>query len=111
MAGRGGVTRPRGWDGVVPPDPAVLRLGAALQWEEAQEPLHLDIDTRKAGGGEIKALLWYQGESDASTHHDAEAYGEKMEALIKNVRNDLGLPSLPVIPSTELFLCPLLNRA
>ncbi|KAF7847841.1 hypothetical protein BT93_L2525 [Corymbia citriodora subsp. variegata] len=49
------------------------------------------------GGGEIKALLWYQGESDASTQHDAEAYGGKMEALIKNVRDDLGLPSLPVI--------------
>ncbi|KAF8020156.1 hypothetical protein BT93_G0764 [Corymbia citriodora subsp. variegata] len=169
MAGRGGVTRHHGWDRVVPPecrpDPSILRLSADLRWEEACEPLHRDIDTRKTcgvgpgmafanalrerrgggdagavvglvpcavggtairewergghlyesmvkraresvkdgggggggGGGEIKALLWYQGESDASTQHDAEAYGGKMEALIKNVRDDLGLPSLPVI--------------
>lgn len=162
MSGYGGVTRHHGWDGVVSPecrpDPSVLRLSADLRWEEAREPLHRDIGTRKAcgvgpgmafanavrerggvagmavglvpcavggtairqwargeelyesmvrrarasvrdggGGGEIKALLWYQGESDTSTQHDAEAYGEKMEALIKNVRDDLGLPSLPVI--------------
>ncbi|XP_030518794.2 probable carbohydrate esterase At4g34215 [Rhodamnia argentea] len=160
MAGRGGVTRHHGWDGVVPPecrpDPSVLRLSAALLWEEAREPLHRDIDTRKtcgvgpgmafanalrergggggAGrvglvpcavggtairewargghlyesmvrraresvkdGGEIKALLWYQGESDTAAEHDAEAYRGNMEALIKDVRGDLGLPSLPVI--------------
>ncbi|XP_030472598.2 probable carbohydrate esterase At4g34215 [Syzygium oleosum] len=165
MAGRGGVTRHHGWDGVVPPecrpDPSFLRLTAALRWEEAREPLHRDIDTRKTcgvgpgmafanalrergvgaggaavvvglvpcavggtairewargehlyesmvrraresvkdggGGGEIKALLWYQGESDTSAEHDAEAYRGSMEALIKNVRGDLGLPSLPVI--------------
>lgn len=48
-------------------------------------------------GGEIKALLWYQGESDTSTQHDAEAYPGKMESLIRNVREDLALPSLPII--------------
>ncbi|XP_048134902.1 probable carbohydrate esterase At4g34215 [Rhodamnia argentea] len=161
MVGHGGFTRGHGWDGVVPPesrpDPSVLRLSAALLWEEAREPLHRDIPTGKtrgvgpgmafanalrergggAGrvgrvglvpcavgstairkwargghlyesmvrraresvkdGGEIKALLWYQGESDTAAEHDAEAYRGNMEALIKNVRGDLGLPSLPVI--------------
>ncbi|KAF5745593.1 carbohydrate esterase [Tripterygium wilfordii] len=48
-------------------------------------------------GGEIKALLWYQGESDTSSAHDAEAYQVNMERLIKNVREDLNLPSLPFI--------------
>ncbi|TVU13377.1 hypothetical protein EJB05_40429, partial [Eragrostis curvula] len=42
MAGNGGVHN-RTWDGVVPPecapDPRILRLSAALQWEEAREPL------------------------------------------------------------------------
>ncbi|XVF45074.1 hypothetical protein PTKIN_Ptkin02bG0176400 [Pterospermum kingtungense] len=46
---------------------------------------------------EIKALLWYQGESDTLSYHDAEAYKGNMERLIHNVREDLGLPSLPVI--------------
>ncbi|KAK7343480.1 hypothetical protein VNO77_12254 [Canavalia gladiata] len=46
---------------------------------------------------EIKALLWFQGESDTSTEHDAEAYKHNMETLIHNVREDLNLPSLPII--------------
>ncbi|XP_004136956.1 probable carbohydrate esterase At4g34215 [Cucumis sativus] len=49
------------------------------------------------GGGEIKAILWFQGESDTSTEHDADAYQGNMEALVANVRRDLALPSLPII--------------
>ncbi|KAK7280330.1 hypothetical protein RJT34_25393 [Clitoria ternatea] len=164
MAGRGGVTRNQHhtpnkyWDGVVPPecrpDPSILRLTAALKWEPAHEPLHVDIDTAKicgvgpgmsfanalrprvvapvglvpcAVGGtaikewargehlyenmvkrakesvkgndncEMKALLWYQGESDTSTQYDAEAYKLNMENLIHNIRQDLNLPFLPII--------------
>ncbi|XVE93429.1 hypothetical protein REPUB_Repub01dG0191700 [Reevesia pubescens] len=158
MAGRGGVSKHHHhWDGFVPsdcqPHPSIIRLSAKLNWEQAREPLHCDIDTGKVCGvgpgmsfanavrellggecvglvpcavggtaikewargqplyesmvkrskeslkseGEIKALLWYQGESDASSHHDAEAYKGNMEKLIHNVREDLGLPSLPVI--------------
>ncbi|GAB4838767.1 hypothetical protein Ancab_028309 [Ancistrocladus abbreviatus] len=41
--------------------------------------------TKKGEGGEVKALLWYQGESDTLTHHDAEAYQGKMEKLISDV--------------------------
>lgn len=48
-------------------------------------------------GGEIKGLLWYQGESDTSTQHDADAYHENLVRLIENVRHDLALPSLPII--------------
>lgn len=51
----------------------------------------------KDGRGEITALLWYQGESDTSHLHDAEAYQGKMEKLIHDVRRDLCLPSLPII--------------
>ncbi|TQD95416.1 hypothetical protein C1H46_018974 [Malus baccata] len=45
----------------------------------------------------IKGLLWYQGESDTSTPHDADAYRGNMTKLIENVREGLGLPSLPII--------------
>lgn len=164
MAGRGGVTKHHHWDGVVPhecqPHPSILRFSAELHWEPAREPLHADIDTKKAcgvgpgmsfanavvaraegervglvpcavggtaikewargeelyesmvarskesvnkSGGRIKALLWYQGESDASTDHDAEAYQQNMEAFISNVREDLELPSLPIIQVTVRF--------
>ncbi|RZB43674.1 putative carbohydrate esterase [Glycine soja] len=165
MAGRGGVIRDannrKRWDGVVPPesrsDPSILRLSATLQWEPANEPLHVDIDSRKACGvgpgmvfanallrrrvvvgelglvpcavggtamkewargeelyenmvkrakesvkerensSEIKAVLWFQGESDAINEEDAAAYKVNMETLIHNVRQDLNLPSLPII--------------
>uniref|UniRef100_A0A0D9W337 Sialate O-acetylesterase domain-containing protein n=1 Tax=Leersia perrieri TaxID=77586 RepID=A0A0D9W337_9ORYZ len=157
MAGRGGVHH-RHWDGVVPPEcaptPSVLRLTAALDWAEAREPLHADIDTAKTCGvgpgmafarsvlprldppgsgvglvpcavggtairewargerlydqmvrraraaadcGEIEAVLWYQGESDADSDAAAAAYGANMERLIANVREDLGMPHLPFI--------------
>ncbi|XP_004496953.1 probable carbohydrate esterase At4g34215 [Cicer arietinum] len=164
MAGRGGViknshhTPNKRWNGVVPPecspDPSILRFNAALNWEQAHEPLHADIDTKKVCGigpgmsfanavrrrvagelglvpcavggtaikewargeelyenmvkrskesvkgdesSEIKALLWYQGESDTSSEYDGEVYKVKMENLIHNVRQDLNLPSLPII--------------
>ncbi|KAL6964042.1 hypothetical protein U1Q18_035095 [Sarracenia purpurea var. burkii] len=48
-------------------------------------------------GGEIKALLWYQGESDTSSQADAESYKTNMERLIRDVRTDLHSPSLPII--------------
>ncbi|CAA6673713.1 unnamed protein product [Spirodela intermedia] len=45
----------------------------------------------------LRAVLWYQGESDAATDHSAAAYGPNMEKLICDLRADLDLPSLPVI--------------
>jgi len=48
-------------------------------------------------GGTIRAILWYQGESDTVTKEDADAYKGNMETLITNLRNDLNIPSLPVI--------------
>ncbi|XP_020110091.1 probable carbohydrate esterase At4g34215 [Ananas comosus] len=49
-----------------------------------------------AGGGELRAVLWYQGESDA-TEHAAPKYRSNMEKLIKHVRSDLNSPDLPFI--------------
>ncbi|RDX73215.1 putative carbohydrate esterase, partial [Mucuna pruriens] len=156
MAGRGGVVGGK-WDGDVPaecrPGPSIWRLNAGLEWEEAREPLHADIDVGKtcgvgpgmafanevvkasgAGfvglvpcavggtkieqwergsrlynqlvqraihatrdGGTIRALLWYQGESDTVREQDADAYKHKMESFIFDLRSDLSLPSLLLI--------------
>ncbi|CAL5418332.1 unnamed protein product [Camellia sinensis] len=53
MSGRGGVNNGT-WDGVVPPqcqpNPAILRLSSELNWEEASEPLHRDIDVNATCG-------------------------------------------------------------
>lgn len=49
------------------------------------------------GGGTIRAVLWYQGESDTVVQSDAEAYRGNMEALINNLRADLNNPNLLII--------------
>jgi len=166
MSGRGGIVRAadrKYWDGLLSPEcsphPSILRLAANLQWEPAKEPIHIDIDTRKACGVgpamafanalrprvsdevglvpcavggtairewargeelyenmvkrakesvkghencEMKALLWFQGESDSNTEEDASAYKVNMETLIHNVRQDLNLPSLPIIQVSNI---------
>lgn len=172
MAGRGGVNGGK-WDGNVPPEcrpsPLIFRLNAQLQWEEAREPLHADIDVGKTcgvgpgmafanevvrvgatrggqgavglvpcavggtqisqwrrgsplynqlvrrasesvrDGGTIRALLWYQGESDTVTQHDADSYKTSMESFIKDLRSDLHIPSLLVIQVSLYFSISLLH--
>ncbi|KAK1317988.1 putative carbohydrate esterase [Acorus calamus] len=48
-------------------------------------------------GGVIRAVLWYQGESDTDSERDADSYKRRLEKFIANVRADLGFPSLPFI--------------
>ncbi|RLN40495.1 putative carbohydrate esterase [Panicum miliaceum] len=48
-------------------------------------------------GCRLAALLWYQGEADTISRRDAELYAGRMEALVRNVRRDLGMPDLLVI--------------
>ncbi|KAH9610434.1 hypothetical protein KSS87_010152 [Heliosperma pusillum] len=50
----------------------------------------------EGGVGEVKAVLWYQGESDCH-ECDVGVYKEKMEMLISHVREDISLPLLPFI--------------
>ncbi|KAL6650261.1 hypothetical protein ACP70R_009186 [Stipagrostis hirtigluma subsp. patula] len=50
-----------------------------------------------AGGGTLGAVLWYQGESDTVELDDATAYGGRMERLVADLRDDLGVPDLLVI--------------
>ena len=45
-------------------------------------------------GGVLKAILWHQGEADC---HHPEAYKEKIIQLMTDLRNDLGIPDLPVV--------------
>ncbi|XP_060167441.1 probable carbohydrate esterase At4g34215 [Lycium barbarum] len=48
-------------------------------------------------GGTIRAMLWYQGESDTTTLEDAKMYKVRLERFFKHVRHDLQLPNLQVI--------------
>ncbi len=49
------------------------------------------------GDYEVAGMLWMQGESDAKTQADAEAYQKKLEQLIALMRKETGKPELPVV--------------
>ncbi|KAL0314983.1 UNVERIFIED_CONTAM: putative carbohydrate esterase, partial [Sesamum angustifolium] len=49
------------------------------------------------GGGVIRAILWYQGESDTRSQEDAKLYKKRLAKFFTNIRSDLKLPELPVV--------------
>jgi len=57
-------------------------------------------------GGRVAGMIWYQGCSDASPA-DAALYTARMKALIRNLRNDLHSPTLPVaiVQISRLYNC------
>ncbi|XP_068657726.1 probable carbohydrate esterase At4g34215 isoform X2 [Aristolochia californica] len=70
------------------------------RWARGSDLYNRMVGRAKAAlgeGGTIRALLWYQGESDTVVLGDADSYRGHMEDLIRNVRSDLGLQDLPVI--------------
>jgi hypothetical protein len=82
--------------------PCAVGGTAIKEWARGEELYENMVKRSKESvkgdeNAEIKALLWYQGESDTSSEHDAEVYKVNMENLIHNVRQDLNLSSLPII--------------
>lgn len=49
------------------------------------------------GGGSIRAILWFQGESDTVNIEDATMYKRRLVNLFNSLRADLGSPLLPII--------------
>lgn len=52
------------------------------------------VRTALKNGGVLKAILWHQGEADCA---DPEAYKQKLISLFTSLREDLGMPELPVV--------------
>ncbi|KAG9135208.1 hypothetical protein Leryth_013496 [Lithospermum erythrorhizon] len=48
-------------------------------------------------GGRIRAVIWYQGESDTLNHVDANLYKRRLHRFINHFRSDLHFPSLQLI--------------
>lgn len=61
------------------------------------------IESVRDGDGVIRALVWYQGESDTVTEEDGEKYKSRMETFIQNLRLDLQLPTLLIIQVRFFF--------
>ncbi|KAL9231741.1 hypothetical protein vseg_006929 [Gypsophila vaccaria] len=81
--------------------PCAVGGTAIREWARGEELYEGMVRRAKASlegeGGEIKGVLWYQGESDTLKECDVLVYEDNMETFVGNVREDLSLPSLPLI--------------
>lgn len=57
--------------------------------------------------GEIRGVLWHQGESDSADAKNAATHAERLAQMFKDLRADLGLPALPIaVGQLGEFLLP-----
>lgn len=47
--------------------------------------------------GELRGVLWHQGEADAGDAAHAERYADRLAGLFQDLRADLGRPDLPIV--------------
>jgi len=50
-----------------------------------------------AQAGVIEGVLWHQGEADTEKQENAETYGKRLTQMFKDLRQDLGMPDLPIV--------------
>jgi hypothetical protein len=50
-----------------------------------------------AAAGQLKAILWHQGESDSQNAADAQTYEVRLTQMFQDIRADLGQPDLPIV--------------
>lgn len=75
--------------------------GSPLQRWNPQEPGEADLyenmmDMIRKTGGQIRGIVWYQGESDCNPA-SSRSYGARFRQFVEQVRSDLQAPDLPVI--------------
>ncbi|XP_024024849.1 probable carbohydrate esterase At4g34215 [Morus notabilis] len=100
MAFANEVVRARGSDEVVGLVPCAVGGTRISAWARGTS-LYSELVSRALesakNGGSIRAVLWYQGESDTVIRADAEGYRANMERLVMDLRSDLKIPDLLVI--------------
>jgi len=47
--------------------------------------------------GELKGILWHQGESDSKKDEHASTYADRLTRMIEDLRTELGQPDLPFV--------------
>ena len=47
--------------------------------------------------GDLKGILWHQGEGDSGNHDDAASYGKRFHYMIESLRSELSAENVPVI--------------
>jgi len=66
------------------------------QWQKGTNFYNQALERTRAAmkSGTLKGILWHQGESDAKA---PEGYAEKLQQLVRDIRDDLGSPELPFV--------------
>ena len=85
--------------GVIGLVPCAIGQTQLDRWKKGEKLYNNMIARAKASlrdGGEIRALLWYQGESDSNLPSTA-TYAERFKQMVSDIRSDLQIPTLPVI--------------
>lgn len=90
--------------GLVPCAVGGTNISEWAQGGELYKQLIKRAEAALEGGGIIRGLLWYQGESDTVNREDAEAYKMRLQNFFLHVRADLLLPVLPVIQVYSFYM-------
>jgi hypothetical protein len=69
------------------------------QWKRGGELYKSVVErTRQAlKAGRLRGILWHQGESDSGKEETAKSYGARFAELMRNMREDLNAPDVPVV--------------
>ncbi|GFQ06336.1 probable carbohydrate esterase at4g34215 [Phtheirospermum japonicum] len=70
------------------------------QWQRGQFLYNQLVERANAAlqdGGCIRAMLWYQGESDANDTSSAGSYGARLRQFFSDIRLDLDSALLPIV--------------
>ncbi|XP_050227044.1 probable carbohydrate esterase At4g34215 [Mercurialis annua] len=79
--------------------PCAIGGTSMSQWEKGgflYDQLVQRTRAALSSGGVVRAMLWYQGESDTLYEEDADAYKWRLEKFFTDVRADLHHPFLPI---------------
>lgn len=82
---------------------ALLHRGAGgtrlAQWVKGGESYAISLKLLLAAKelGTIRGVLWHQGEGECADLSLAESYGERFALLANGLRDDLGIPDLPIV--------------
>lgn len=86
--------------GVVGLVPCAIGGSNISEWEKGKVLYGHMMKRVKASlrdGGDVRGILWFQGESDTVSLRDAEAYQSNVRRFFLDVRGDLEAPLLPII--------------
>ena len=67
------------------------------EYREAIGDIDARFPTLKGHQPELRGFVWFQGWNDMCDAQGREEYAENLELLIRDVRNDLQAPTLPVV--------------